>query len=244
MIVATQTISYGENKINYQVVFNPRKRSRVSIHVLPDGTVRVEAPPETDLFLIKKAVLKRAQWVQNHIEQAHKQTEQVLCREYVSGESHFYLGRRHQLKIIENAASKPEVRLLRGRLHITTPDLEKEMIRRLLLIWYRDRAGQYFQRRLEAWVDALDWLSSPPQWRLRAMKKQWGSCSPKGLLTINPHLIKAPQRCIDYVLLHELCHLQEHNHGKKFYGLLDRHMPDWRSVKTELDNMSEMLLVT
>lgn len=71
------------------------------------------------------------------------------------------------------------------------------------------------------------------------MKVQWGSCSPAGRITLNPLLVKAPRECIDYVLLHELCHLLNHNHSPKFYKTLDRQMPRWRAIKEKLDNMVE-----
>ena len=74
------------------------------------------------------------------------------------------------------------------------------------------------------------------------MQKQWGSCSPTGVLLLNLHLIKAPARCVDYVLLHEICHLREHNHGNAFCTLLESLLPDWRHMKDRLDNMAEMLL--
>ena len=74
------------------------------------------------------------------------------------------------------------------------------------------------------------------------MRRQWGSCSPTGTLLLNLHLVKAPARCIDYVLFHELCHLREHNHSKAFYTLLERFLPDWETVKDKLDNMAEVLL--
>ncbi len=74
------------------------------------------------------------------------------------------------------------------------------------------------------------------------MKVQWGSCSPAGRITLNPHLVKAPRECIDYVLLHELCHLRHHNHSPQFYRSLDRHMPRWRAIKERLDGMAEQVL--
>ena len=78
--------------------------------------------------------------------------------------------------------------------------------------------------------------------RLQTMKVQWGSCSPAGRLTLNPHLIKVPGECIDYVLLHELCHLKEHNHSQKFYKLLERYLPLWRSKKQRLDDLADIVL--
>ena len=78
--------------------------------------------------------------------------------------------------------------------------------------------------------------------RLQVMKTQWGSCSPTGKLTLNPWLVKAPRDCIDYVILHELCHLKEHNHSPRFFKLLDRHMPAWRQRKARLDELAEIIL--
>jgi len=74
------------------------------------------------------------------------------------------------------------------------------------------------------------------------MQTQWGNCSPGGTITLSPHLVKAPRDCIDYVLLHELCHLKEHNHAPAFWGLLERVMPDWERHKARLDGMAELIL--
>jgi predicted metal-dependent hydrolase len=242
--VAQQTIHYGEDTIQYQIFFVPTRKDKVAIHVHPDGSVQVDAPSETDPKRIKEAVLKRAKWILNHLDQTRRQKEQVLSREYVSGESHFYLGRRYLLKIINQPDYRPQIKLQGGCFRITAPNTNPEAVQAMLWDWYRDHARQYLQRRLEFWVDGLDWLNYPPPWQLRAMRKQWGSCSPNGRLTLNPHLIKAPRRCTDYVLIHELCHLKEHNHSKKFYSLLEHNMPGWRSEKAKLDGMAEMLLAT
>jgi len=74
------------------------------------------------------------------------------------------------------------------------------------------------------------------------MRTQWGSCSPKGDVLLNPYLVKAPKACIEYVVAHELCHLREHNHSERFYRLLSRVLPDWEARKAELDNLAELLL--
>lgn len=85
-------------------------------------------------------------------------------------------------------------------------------------------------------------LLSLPEWRLVAVQMQWGSCSPKGVILLNPHLVKAPRECVDYVITHELCHLQELNHSPRYYRLLSQLMPDWQPVKAKLDGMAELLL--
>jgi len=91
-------------------------------------------------------------------------------------------------------------------------------------------------------TSAAPWLSEVPPFRLLVMRTQWGSCSPAGELLLNPHLVKAPRPCVDYVLAHELCHLKEHNHSPAFYRALSALMPDWLARKEELDGMAEALL--
>ena len=237
-----QTLHYGELRIPYKVFFILGKSSKLAIHVHADGSVQVDASPETPLVEIKRAVSRRARWLHVHIEQAKHRRTHLLPREYVSGESHFYLGRRYVLKVRESHRESPSVRLWCGRLEVVTKARGTDAVRPLLWRWYRSHAQSVFERRLAVLAEELSWLKALPSWRLLTMKRQWGSCSPSGVLILNPHLVKAPARCIDYVLLHELCHLRHHNHSPSFYRLLSRQMPDWEIVKRRLDDMAELLL--
>ena len=237
------SIVYGDDRIDFHVCIDPeRTKRKVAIHVHPDGSVQVDAPEGTNDGEIREAVRKRARWVLGHVAEAKRQREHVLPRQYVSGESIFYLGRRYVLKVVVEPQEKATVKMVRGRVETRTPKQNPGMVKDLLRMWYRQRSKEYIPRRLEALVDTIPWQSAQPPWKLAPMQKQWGSCSPNGVLSLNPHLIKAPRECVDYVLLHELCHLREHNHSERFYGLLDRAMPEWRSVKAKLDGMAELLL--
>jgi predicted metal-dependent hydrolase len=166
----------------------------------------------------------------------------VLPRDYVSGETHFYLGKRYLLKVIVDKSGAQRVKLLRGRLEVTARSRERDEICALLGNWYRQRAEQVFARRIAECGSNLRWLRTLPSFRLMTMRARWGSCSPAGELLLNPQLVKAPRHCIDYVIYHELCHLKEHNHGPGYYRLLAELLPDWAQRKAELDNMAEMLL--
>lgn len=238
--IIRQTLHYGDLRIPYRVAFV--RENRLAIHVHPNGEVRVDAPRDADLRDIKSAVLLRARWISIHLAQTDERWAHVLAREYVSGESHLYLGKRYTLKIVPCQAIEPSVRLIRGQIQVATRDPARRVVRSKLWDWYKARAGHVFQRRLEQNVERLPWLRTLPRWRLLTMKKQWGSCSPGGVLNLNPHLIKAPTACIDYVLLHELCHLRFHDHSQGYYRLLSRHMPEWKEVKMHLDGMAELLL--
>ncbi len=238
---------YGNDEFQYEVIYlPPRKKQtqrKIAIHIHPNGAVQVDAPEGSEQTEIRQAVRKRARWVVKHLADIWERQREVLPRRYVSGESHFYLGRRYMLKVNHAPKSAPEVKLLRGHLNVNTPDKSTKAVKELLLIWYRTHAQTIFQRRLDVLGSEIPWVRKfPPEIRLLTMKRQWGSCSPGGNIVLNPHLVKAPRDCVDYVILHELCHLREHNHSPQFYRLLTLHLPGWQPVKTKLDNMSEILL--
>lgn len=235
-------IRYGGEEVLCAVHENPAVSSRIRIHVYPDGSVEIEAPPGKPQAEIQKAAQKRARWVFDHRQSTMQARKLSLPREYVSGETHFYLGRRHKLIVRAERGLPSSVRLTRGRLEVTAPVSDPAAIRRRLHQWYSDRAQDYLTRKLAEWSSALPWVGVQPELRLVAMSTQWGSCSPQGAIHLNPALIRAPRHCIDYVVLHELCHLIEHNHSKRFYAMLDRHMPTWQMAKSELDGLAELIL--
>lgn len=237
---------YGNQRIPYAVRVQPKRATRrVAIHVEPDGRVIVDVPPETSPARIKAAVTKRVRWIYRQVSEARLRLAHVLPREYVSGEALLYLGRRYRLKVILDPHAVTGVRsvCLRGAfLEVTVREKNPSGIRDALDQWYLQRAKSVFGDRLVALAPSLRWVRAIPVVRLRAMKRQWGSCSPAGRLTLNPHLVKASRECVDYVLFHELCHIREHNHSKRFFSMLDAHMPGWRATKEKLDNLAEVVL--
>jgi predicted metal-dependent hydrolase len=237
-----KSFRYGDDRIEYEVLFTPAKRNRVAIHVHPDGSVQVDAPGEQDLQTIHRAVLKRARWIKRHVDESRRQRAQAMPRDYRSGESLFYLGRRYQLKVKRQNGREPSVKLMRGQICVEAPSGDPHLIRERLAAWYRSRAADTFERRLREIADRIVWLKRIPVWRIVRMQKQWGSCSPAGVILLNPHLVKAPRVCVDYVICHELCHLEEHNHSPRYYRLLEQVMPEWETVKKRLDGMAELLL--
>ena len=163
-------------------------------------------------------------------------------RPLIVGGRNAYLGKRYVLKVIHHPSEAQSVKLLHGRLEVRTRSRDVCKVRALLDGWYRERAEAVFARRLSDCIAKVRWLKSNPGFRLLTMKTQWGSCSPKGELLLNPLLVKAPGHCVDYVIFHELCHLNEHNHSPRFYRLLSALVPNWESRKTELDDLAEHIL--
>lgn len=229
-------VAYGDEKIGFTLRRQPsRVVPRVAIHVEPDGRVQVDAPSTAPLAEVLAAVKKRSRWISQHVSAAKARLAHVLAREYVSGESLHYLGRRYRLKVIVDPASELKAHMRGAFITVTVPKYDVAMIRSVLDAWYRQRAREVFAKRLPVIAEPLQWVHELPPVRLQWMKRQWGNCSPSGRITLNPGLVRAPREAIDYVLLHEMCHLKHHNHTKTFYSTLDRHMPDWREIKERLD---------
>ena len=232
------SICYGDEIIDFEVFENLNRAHKVLIKVHSDCRVVVSTPPDTEDQEIINAVKQRGRWIYKQLKGFREQLQFITPRQYRSGESHFYLGKQYQLKVVMDKLRPEGVKLLRGKLEVNSWDGTVESIKSHLKEWYRSRAKIVFENRLNQLLNQALWVEYKPNIRLFKMHTQWGNCSPSGVLTLNPHLVKAPSICIDYVILHELCHLVEHNHSDRFYQLLNQVMPDWEVVKERLDNMA------
>ena len=229
---------YGDEVIEFEVIAKLSAHHKISIKVTPDCKVQVATLLEIERTQLIAAVKKRSRWIYQQLQVFQQQNEFIVPRQYISGESHYYLGKQYQLKVIESSEHLQGVKLLRGKLQVTVKQKDMHKVQDLLNAWYRARAKEVFTRRIEAVLDQALWVNKPPKLKLLNMKTQWGNCSPTGNLTLISYLVKAPTRCIDYVILHELCHLVEHNHSKQFYELMSQTMPDWEGRKIHLDEMA------
>lgn len=228
------SLDYGNSTIRYELNRAARKTLEISVH--PDLSVTVTAPEDSEMDRIEAKVKKRARWIIKQQQQFERYLPHLPPRQYVSGETHRYLGRQYRLKVTE---SMPErVKLSPGFLYIDTRDKANTgKVCQLLDEWYRRQARRVFAQQLARCFNRVEHLGVPyPEISIRVMKTRWGSCDGIGKITLNIKLIQVPKRYIDYVIIHELCHLKEHNHSKHFYQLLDRTMPDWKSRKSELNN--------
>lgn len=154
---------------------------------------------------------------------------------HADGSLHFYLGERYPLVIVPAPGRKPRVVFTGQEIQVQSRLQDAENIRKLLQSWYHAEAMKVLDARLQSMASRTDWVRDiPVPLKLRRMKRTWGNCSSTGLIKLNTHLIKAPVPVIDAVIAHELCHLQEMNHGKAFYALLERLNPNWRADRSRL----------
>ncbi len=235
---------YGDERITFECKPRPLVNGRILIKVHPDCRVVVSAPQDTDDQQVLNAVEKRGRWIYQQLRDFRKQLEYITPRQYISGESHYYLGKQYMLKVIVAPSDAQGVKMLRGKLEVTLRHKSAEKVLQLLTDWYKARAREVFAKRLSAMLEQALWVSDSPPLRILTMQTQWGSCSPNGRVTLNPNLVKAPRECIDYVILHELCHLAEHNHSERFYRLMGQVMPGWEKTKKRLDGMAGMIMTS
>ncbi len=230
------TVLHGKEAIGFQVLFVPRKTMEIAVH--PDSSVVVRAPNGIGLDDVKKRVIRRAGWIRRQQGFFSQFEPRTPPRRYVGGETHLYLGGRYRLKVLRGA--RESVKLARGYLRVTIPKgRSTDRVRLQLEEWYAQRAAARLARSLEEcwarWGQSGMPGSGMPILKIQHMKRQWGSLSKLGRLTLNPDLVRAPRECIEYVIAHELCHLRFPHHGPAFFRLLKKMMPDWEKRKTRLE---------
>lgn len=233
MDVQQYSVSYGNQEIVFAVLWVARRTLEIAVH--PNGQVVIKAPLKTSPEEAKNRVFRRARWILRQRAYFAQFEPRTSKRHFVSGESHLYLGRQYRLKI--SKAEQENVKLLRGRFLVgVNGDASTARIKMLLEGWYAQKARIIFSEAFNRQWPCFATSGLPqPQLKIRRMKTRWGSLSRAGTLSLNTDLIRAPKECIDYVLTHELCHLQYHDHGPEFFQLLEKIMPDWAKRKHRLE---------
>jgi len=225
-------IQFGSKQIDFKLEYSNRKS--LGIKITPDMEVLVRAPIGTSLENVKEKIRKRAPWIikqQSFFLSFHPKTP---SRKYVSGETHLYLGKQYRLQV--KTGDEESVKL-RGKF-IEVDTIDKERAKVLLQDWYLHHARTKFHDIAQPLIEKFKKFKvEPTSIVLRDMPTRWGSCTPKGKIILNPELIKAPKGCIEYVIIHELCHLIHHDHTQKFIDLQTKEMPDWEKWKMKLEKL-------
>ncbi|MFN5430158.1 MAG: M48 family metallopeptidase [Cyclobacteriaceae bacterium] len=224
----TGSIQFGSKTIDFRLEYSGRRS--LGITVTPEMEVLVRAPTDTSIEKIRK----KAPWIikqQSFFLSFQPKTPQ---RKYVSGETHLYLGRQYRLQI---KIGKEESVRLKGKFIVVTV-AEKSRTKDLLSSWYLEHARLKFHSVAAPLIDKFKKHKvEPSSIVLREMPTRWGSCTPKGKIILNPELIKAPKGCIEYVIIHELCHLVHHDHTQRFLDLQTKQMNDWEKWKMKLEKL-------
>lgn len=225
-------LTFGSRVIDFTVQYQERKS--LGIRVYPEGRVEVRSPRSAKHQDIMGKVRQKAPWIIKQIDYFNSYKPVTPARRFVNGETHLYLGRQYRLKIVPDAVNA--VKAYRGQLWMHSQNPVCGRLKAQLNEWYKERAAVIFKEILEEVLPKFKrYRIGEPVLTIRTMVKRWGSCTSAGRIILNTELIKASRGCIEYVIVHELCHLIHHNHTRAFQSLLSKMMPDWRKIKERLE---------
>jgi predicted metal-dependent hydrolase len=225
-------IQYGTAVISYRITYSDRKT--LGITALPNGKILVKAPVGATDEAIEEKVRKRAPWIRKQQTFFETFENRMPPRRYISGESHCYLGKQYVLLVTEGNRNSVNFKGRSFEIVCTA----KSKAEQLMKDWYKERAKTKFAEIAEPLIRRFGKYGvEPTGLYIQTMENRWGSCTPKGKIILNTELIKAPKLCIEYVIMHELCHLLHRNHTSAFYRLLAAEMPDWEKRKNKLEKL-------
>ncbi|UFH48977.1 M48 family metallopeptidase [Pseudomonas sp. KNUC1026] len=219
--------------LTVEVVRKPIKNLHLGVYP-PQGRVRVAAPLAVDDEAVRLAVVGKLAWIKRQRAKFQAQPRQSQ-RRMVSGESHYFLGQRYRLRVIEECGM-PKL-TLRGKasmLLTVRPNTTPEEKQKILHAFYRSELKKLVPELLDKWQPVLGVTVSA--YGIKRMKTKWGTCTIETRrIWLNLELAKKPVQCLEYILVHELTHLLERHHNDRFTGLLDQYLPQWRMLRDALN---------
>ena len=226
-----QTIDLGE--IKAEVVQKDIKNIHLSVYP-PNGRVKIAAPFRMDLETIRIFAISKLGWIKRQQTKLRSQ-EREAPREFISRESHYYLGKRYLLKVIHG--DKPSVTIKHNKLILQVkPTTSMEQRQVIMQEWYREQLKALVPNYIAKWEKIMDVRVS--EFGIKKMKTKWGTCNPEvKRIWINLELAKKPLECLEYIVVHEMVHLLERNHNERFIAYMSKFLPQWKHLKEELNRL-------
>lgn len=227
------SFKYGTTNIAFNVEYKNRKTMGIAVE--PPDIITVTAPIGTSEERIVETVKGKASWIIQKI-YSYKHMHYVpINREFVNGESFMYLGRNYSLQIeLDLSIKNIKVKLFRGKFIVTALNKNEEDIRKAMEVWYRDRAKEVIGLKIKYYQRFFSIV--PTDIKVKEQKKRWGSCTSKNELLFNWRCIMAKANALDYIIVHEMCHMYHKDHSKEFWGLVASILPDYEIRKEWLKN--------
>jgi predicted metal-dependent hydrolase len=231
--VATEAHHITIGGLQIEIVRKAIKNLHLGVYP-PHGRVRVAAPNVVSDDAVRLAVISRLAWIKRQQKRFRAQ-ERQSPRRYVSGESHYLWGRRYRFNVIEDSKGSRVVRKGHKTLdYYVREGCDETEREKHFLAWYRRELRTAAGPLIEKWTRIMK--LPRPDWRIKRMKTKWGSCSIKGKrIWLNLELVKKHPPCLEYVIVHEMAHFEERHHNDRFVKLMDRHLPQWRLYRDELN---------
>jgi predicted metal-dependent hydrolase len=229
---------FGTFVYEYELIRQERKT--LSLTVRPDLRIVLKCPEGVDAERIESFLQKKWFWLEKQLSFFKKYRRKFYEKEYISGEGYLYLGR--QYKLVVKRGEVNSVVLTRGQLIVFTTKSVSDgrHNKKLIDSWFGDKTIDIFQARFDEMLKRFDYKNAP-KLSLRVMKRRWGSYLKQDKIFLNPKLIHMSRECIDYVIVHELCHMRYKNHDKRFYTFLDKQFPKWEKVKEKLETVGSTI---
>ena len=224
---------YKENKINVKVIY--RKRKTISIRIIPKDNIEIISPKALSISYLKNVLIEKSSWIIKTLDKFENLEEDFKEKQYTNGEVFYYLGEKYILTIVEDKNTQNNknyvyIRISEDKLIINTNNNEKDFIKEELKKWYKIQSEKTVINRLEVLKKESAIMNnlSPSLIKIKEQKKRWGSCTSNKIIYINSRISMAPIDVIDYILVHEFCHLVHMNHSKDFYNLVGEILPKFR----------------
>lgn len=220
-----------------QLVINVVKKDIKNIHLgvyPPDGNIRIATPLKVNDDRVRLFAISKLPWIKKQQAKFQAQSRQSP-REFVSGESHYFQGRRYLLNVIYHQSSPKVIINNNTNIHLFVREHSTlEQRQKVMTEWYRQQLKAQIPTLLHKWQSITGLM--PNDWGIKQMKTKWGSCNiTDKRIWLNVELAKKPQHCLEYVIVHELVHLLERNHNELFIAYMDKFMPQWTIYKEELN---------
>lgn len=223
------------NNIKIEVIHKDIKNIHLSIHP-PKGRVRIATPLKMSDEAIRLFAISKLAWIkknQKHFDDQKRQSP----REFLSGESHYFLGHRYLLKVIETKGIQ-RVEIINKKV-INLYMRSNHSVRsreKVMSTWYRQELKAIVPELISKWEPLLNVIVK--DWGVKLMKTKWGTCNHlEQRIWINLELTKKNIRCIEYIVVHEMIHLIEKDHNENFKKILDEHIPNWKAIRSELNEI-------
>ncbi len=223
-------LKYDNKEFEYELI--RKKKKTLSITVTYDSKIIISAPEKAGIEEIEKKIYSKIKWIYQKLKLVNENFYITKEKEYISGENFMYIGKNYRLKIENTENKNIELKLYKGRFCLEIDkniDSIEDRIKRVVNNWYMEKSKEKILERVKFYSEKI--RVNPQKISIKNLTKSWGICSKNGNITFNWKIVMAPLSVIDYVVIHELCHLKYHNHSKEFWNLVSIYMSDYKNKK-------------
>jgi len=210
--------------IEFEVIY--KKRKTISIEVNLEGKVRVSVPVNLDNKQILDVIKRKANWICTKQDELRERGSIRPANKYVNGEKYLYLGNEYFLELFCNEAVKrPKVEINNDIIKISYKEINSDIVRSILELWYREKTLEIVTKRVEIYKKFFN--DSPKELKVKQQKRRWASCTYDNRILFNWRISMAPIEVIDYIVVHEICHMDFKDHSKNFWNRVKSVMPNY-----------------